>query len=487
MERVLFLAALLVPLVSGGLLCLLRDREGPRVPRAALAATVLTSALVWYLIARAGEGTHVLLAFTESLVLCLRFDGLGRFFAGILASLWPLTVLYAMSYLRGKPRLGSFYGFFTLSYAASLGVAMAGNLFTLYVFYELLTLATAPLVLYPMTRQALRAARTYLIFSLGGAAFGFAAMVWLFTHGAGGTFTLGGLLSAAADGETARLFFLLGFFGFGVKAAVFPLHIWLPRATVAPTPVTALLHAVAVVKAGAFAVIRLSWFSFSPALLRGTWAQTAALCFVIFTLVFGSVMARKQVHWKRRLAYSTVANLSYILFGVLLLTPAGLQAGLIHMAAHAAIKILAFCCAGAVYCRTGVEYATQLGGLGRKMPVTFTAFTLSALALTGIPPLNGFVSKWYLLCAAADAAAPPAYAGAGALLVSALLTAVYMLVPAVRAWFPRQGEETSVPAGAGEADWRMTLPFVLLSAALLCFGLFASPITAAAARIAGLS
>ncbi len=235
MERVLFLAALLAPLVSGGLLCLLRDREGPRVPLAALAATVLTSALVWYLIARAGEGTHVLLAFTESLVLCLGFDGLGRFFAGILASLWPLTVLYAMSYLRGKTRPGSFYGFFTLSYAASLGVAMAGNLFTLYVFYELLTLATAPLVLYPMTRQALRAARTYLIFSLGGAAFGFAAMVWLFTHGAGGTFTLGGLLSAAADGETARLFFLLGFLASASRppsspcTSGFPAQPWSPR------------------------------------------------------------------------------------------------------------------------------------------------------------------------------------------------------------------------------------------------------------------
>ena len=487
METALYFAALSVPLVCGGLLCLLRDREGPGIPRAALAATVLTSVLVWHLIVRTGEEPRVLLSFTESLVLCLRFDGLGRFFAGILAALWPLTVLYAMSYLKGKPRLGSFFGFFTLSYAASLGVSMAGNLFTLYVFYELLTLATVPLVLYPMTRQALRAARTYLIFSLGGAAFGFAAMAWLLTHGAGGPFALGGLLAASADKDAARLFFLLGFLGFAVKAAVFPLHIWLPRATVAPTPVTALLHAVAVVKAGAFAVIRLSWFSFSPALLRGSWAQTTALCFVIFTLVFGSVMALKQVHWKRRLAYSTVANLSYILFGVLLLTPAGLQAGLVHMAAHAAIKILAFFCAGAVYCRTGLEYHTQLGGLGRKMPVTFAAFTLSALALTGIPPLNGFVSKWYLLSAAAEAASPSAYVGVGALLISALLTAIYMLVPVVRAWFPRQGDESPALAAAGEADWRMTVPFVLLAAALLLCGLWAAPILDAAARIAGLA
>lgn len=485
METAIFLAALLVPLLAGVGLCLLRERQEPWIPKAALAATLLTSLLSWYLILEAGEGSHPLWAFSEQLVLCLRLDGLGRFFAGILASLWPLTVLYAMSYLRGKPRLGSFYGFFTLSYCASLGISMAGNLLTLYVFYELLTLATLPLVLYPMSRQALRAARTYLIFSLGGAAFGFAALVWLLSVGAGGLFTLGGRLPAGADGNLARLFFLLGFLGFGVKAAVFPFHVWLPKAIVAPTPVTALLHAVAVVKAGAFAVTRLAWYCFSPALLRGTWAHSAALCLVIFTLVFGSVMALKQVHWKRRLAYSTVANLSYILFGVLLLTPAGLQGGLVHMAAHAVIKILAFFCVGAVYTRTQLEYHTQLGGLGRKMPVTFTAFTLSALSLIGIPPFNGFVSKWYLLTAAVEAASPLAYVGLGALLLSALLTAVYMLTPAVRAWFPRQGERAPGLERVREADWSMTLPFLLLSAALLLLGLRGSLIVEAAARIAG--
>ncbi|MBR6414076.1 MAG: proton-conducting membrane transporter [Oscillospiraceae bacterium] len=486
MEHALFLAAIGLPLLSGAALCRFRDRAGKTPGRFALGVTLLTSLLVWYLILRAGEETFVLFSLSDSLVLCLRFDRLGRFFAGILATLWPLTVLYAQSYLEGKPRLGSFFGFFTLSYAVSLGVSMAGNLLTLYVFYELLTLATAPLVLYPMSRKAIRATVTYLIFSLGGAAFGFAAMAWLLSVGAGGVFTLGGLLNAAPDGPAMQIFFVLGFLGFGVKAAVFPLHIWLPRATVAPTPVTALLHAVAVVKAGAFAVIRLSWYCFGPALLRGTWAQTVSLALICFTLVFGSAMALKQVHWKKRLAYSTVANLSYVLFGALLLIPAGLQAGLVHMAAHAAIKILAFCCAGAVYCRTGLEYHTQLNGLGRKMPVTFAAFTLSALALTGIPPFNGFVSKWYLLTAAAEAGTPLAYVGAGALLLSALLTAIYMLIPAVRAWFPRRDAELFAPETTREADWRMLVPFVILTLALLVLGLYAAPIVNAAAAIAGL-
>lgn len=486
MQGALFLAALGLPLLTGAVLCLFRDREGPGPGRFALLATALSSVLVWTLILQAGEEPHILLRFTDALTFCLRFDGLGRYFAGILASLWPLTVIYAQAYLEGKPRLGSFFGFFTLSYAMSLGVSMAGNLFSLYVFYEMLTLATAPLVLYPMSPRALRATRSYLVFSLGGAAFGFAAMTWLLSVGAGGYFSLGGLLPGKVDENTGRLFFLLGFLGFGVKAAVFPLHVWLPRATVAPTPVTALLHAVAVVKAGAFAVIRLSWFCFDPARLRGSWGQMLALGLCCFTLLFGSVMALKQVHWKKRMAYSTVANLSYILFGVLLLIPAGLQAGLIHMAAHAAIKILTFFCAGAVYCRTGIEYHTELGGLGRKMPVTFACYSLGALALTGIPPLYGFVSKWYLLTAAAEADTAVAYAGIGALLISALLTAIYMLVPAVRAWFPRQGGENPRLDSFREADWRMTLPHILLALAVLTLGLYAQPVVAAAARIAGL-
>ncbi|MBQ1371813.1 MAG: proton-conducting membrane transporter, partial [Oscillospiraceae bacterium] len=328
MQSGLYLAAIGLPLLSGTILCLFRDREGRLPGRFALLAAALTSGLVWALILQTGEEPHILLRFTDSLVLCLRFDGLGRYFAGILATLWPLTVLYAQAYLEGKPRLGSFFGFFILSYAMSLGISMAGNLFSLYVFYEMLTLVTAPLVLYPMSYKALRATRSYLIFSLGGAAFGFAAMAWLISVGAGGYFTLGGLLPAGLDENTVQLFFLLGFLGFSVKAAVFPMHVWLPRATVAPTPVTALLHAVAVVKAGAFAVIRLSWFCFDPALLRGSWGQLVPLALSCFTLLFGSVMALKQVHWKRRMAYSTVANLSYILFGVLLMIPAGLQAGL---------------------------------------------------------------------------------------------------------------------------------------------------------------
>ena len=489
------LAAILLPLVGGAGLLLLKKKQAGTAKMLALGLTCATSILVWALILTGSTASFRLTSFTESLVVEYRLDGLGRFFAGILATLWPITVLYALSYMEHEPRQVAFFSFFTMSYAASLGIAMSANLFTLYFNYEMLTLATMPLVLHPMTRAASKATRTYLFFSLGGAAFAFASMIFLTANGAGGSFALGGLLGGHPyEPEITRIFFVLGFFGFGVKSAVFPLHVWLPRAAVAPTPVTALLHAVAVVKAGAFAVVRLTWFCYGTDLLAGTWAQGVPMCFVIFTILYGSAMAVKCPHWKRRLAYSTVANLSYVLFGVLLMTSAGLAAGLLHMAAHACIKILSFFCAGAVLHRTGREYNVELDGLGRKMPLTFACFTVSALALTGIPPFNGFVSKWYLLTASAEAGTPLAYVGAAALLISALLTAIYMFTIVSRAWFPRKDRPAAaaIPTGAAtrrplparcEADWRMNLPDVLLALATLVTGLFSQPILDAVERI----
>ena len=495
MAPVWMLAAILLPMLGGAGLLLLKKKQAGTAKLLALALTCATSILVWALILTGSTETFRLASFTDGLIVAYRLDGLGRFFAGILATLWPVTVLYALSYMEHEPRQIAFFSFFTMSYAASLGVAMSSNLFTLYFNYELLTLATMPLVLHPMTRAASKATRTYLFFSLGGAAFAFASMIFLIANGADGSFTLGGLLTGHPYGpEITRIFYVLGFFGFGVKAAVFPLHVWLPRAAVAPTPVTALLHAVAVVKAGAFAVIRLTWFCFGTDLLAGTWAQWVPMLFIIFTILYGSVMAVKCPHWKRRLAYSTVANLSYVLFGALLMTSAGLAAGLLHMAAHACIKILAFFCAGAVLHRTGREYNVELDGLGRKMPLTFACFTVSALALTGIPPFNGFVSKWYLLTASAEAGTTLAYAGAAALLISALLTAIYMFTVVSRAWFPRRdgpagpilprdaAPRRALPARC-EADWRMNLPDVLLALATLAAGLFSQPIIDAVERI----
>ena len=486
MKPYLLLAAVLLPFAAGLLLYLVRPR-GERTLRAwTMTATVATTVLVWALILFCPGESVELLRLSNSLTLCLKFDGLGRFFAGIAATLWPITVLYAFEYMSHEERRGTFFSFFTMSFGATMGVAMAGNLFSMYLFYELLTLCTIPLVLHTLTPKAVRATRTYLIFSMGGAAFAFASMVFLIANGMGGEFALGGLLKAFPYGRPhfTYVFYLLGFLGFGVKAAVFPTHVWLPKASVAPTPVTALLHAVAVVKSGVFAIMRLTYFSYGTELLRGSWAQRTVMCFAIFTLVFGAVKAVRERHFKRRLAYSTVANLSYILFGVTMMTEAGLAAGLLHMAFHAEIKILAFFCAGAVLHSTGRETLRELDGLGKKMPLTLGAFTVSALALAGVPPFSGFVSKWSLLAAAAQSGDGWAYAGAGALLCAALLTAVYMFTAVRRMWFPSAEADLSGLDCVREANWKMTVPMVILAAAILLTGVFAGPIADVAEAIA---
>lgn len=486
MKPIFMLLAILLPMTAGGLLCLLKLKTDRAIHALTATAILAATALTWGLILFGQRESFTLLNLTDRLGLVFRFDEMGRFFAGILATLWPITVLYAFSYMEHVRRKRSFFGFFTLSFGIALGISMAGNLFTMYLFYELLTLATTPLVIHTMTKKAVNAAKSYLVFSFGGAAFAFAAMVFLISNGAGGEFRLGGLLGQYPyeDRDLTLFFYLLGFLGFGVKAAIFPLHAWLPKASVAHTPVTALLHAVAVVKAGVFAVMRLTYFSFGTLLLKGTWVQSAVMGIAIFTMFFGASMAVRELHWKRRLVYSTVANLSYILFGVTMMTEAGFSAALLHMAFHANIKILAFFCAGAVLCRTERELVTQLDGLGRSMPRSFAAFTLASLALTGIPPFNGFVSKWQLLTAAAESQEPLAYVGAGVLLLAALLTAIYMFSTVRRAWFPAQDTDLSPLASIREADWRMCVPYGILSAGVLLTGLLAEPILNAAQQIA---
>lgn len=478
MNAYFLLAAIALPLFGGLLLYPAKRVSFRAIKLYTAAVTLLTSALTWALILTCGEDGVELLRFADNLILRLRFDGLGRFFAGIIATLWPLTVLYGFEYMAQEERLSTFFAFFTAAYGVTLGIAMSANLFTMYCFYELLTLSTVPLVIHKLDRASVRAARTYFIFSLGGAAFAFAAMVFLISNGITGDFLFGGRLTVYPYGKPyiTLIFYVLGFLGFGVKAAVFPMDHWLPKASVAPTPVTALLHAVAVVKSGVFAIIRLTFFAFGTALLKGTWAQITVQCFSVFTMLYGATRAVRERHWKRRLAYSTVANLSYILFGVTMMTAEGLSAGLLHMAFHAEIKILGFFCAGAVLHQTGRAYIDQLDGLGRKMPVTFACFTVSALALVGIPPFSGFVSKWQLLSAAAGSEQIPAYIGAGVLLLAALLTAIYMFTTVRRAWFPDRDADLSGLPAIRDAGWRMLVPMAVLAVGILLTGLFAQPI-----------
>lgn len=276
-----------------------------------------------------------------------------------------------------------------------------------------------------------------------------------------------------------RAVFLLAFLGFGAKAAVFPLYAWLPSASVAPTPVTALLHAVAVVNSGAYAVLRVIYYTFGVDLLYGTWAQTAALALSCFTILFGSAMAVKERHFKRRLAYSTVSNLSYMLMGAALMTPAGMVGSLSHLVFHGVIKITLFYCAGAVLVRTGSEYVQDLRGYGRVMPFTCAAFTLGSAALVGTPPLCGFVSKWNLLTAAAETGLTMGTVAIWTLIISAILTAIYLFTIVAPMYFrPLNADQAALTGQNRDPSWMMKLPFAVLCAAMAALGVFSQPLVA---------
>ena len=430
------------------------------------------SAALFYLVFR-GQGLSLsALRLTENLTITLRVDGLTRVFGALIAFLWPLATLYAFEYMEAEGRENTFFAYYLMSYGITAGVALSGNLFTLYAFYELLTLVTT----------SIHASRTYLYYSISGAALAFIGMIFVLTYGTNPTteFVYGGMLDMARVADKKDLLlavFMMSFVGFGVKAALFPVHAWLPTVSVAPTPVTALLHAVAVVKAGAFAIIRIIYYTFGTDFLYGTWAQYAAMGLAMFTIVFGSAMAVKEQHFKRRLAYSTVSNLSYIIFGATLMSPAGLTGSLTHMLFHGVMKITLFFCAGAVLVKTEREYVQDLRSFSKVMPFTMGVFTVAAAALVGVPPLMGFVSKWMLASAAVSDGRGIAALGAGALIISAILTAIYLFTIVVPAYFMPLGESSAKLAGENrDPGWRMKLPLVILTAAIVVGGLCASPL-----------
>ncbi len=423
----MIICIILIPLLAGILVPVLPFRKRSHKEIFLEGAVILNSILVWYLLLHHSESTFLLAHFTGDLNISFRVDGMSMVFAGLVSGLWPFATLYAFEYMTKEEHENTFFLFYTMTYGITLGIALAANLLTMYFFYELLTLVTVPLVMHTLTREAILASRKYLYYSLGGAAFAFIGLIMVIVYGTTTDFILGGVLDPGKIGDKNNillLIYVMAFMGFGVKAAVCPFNSWLPQAGVAPTPVTALLHAVAVVKSGAFAIIRLTYYSFGTEFLYGTWAQTTVIIVVMFTIVYGCSRALKETHIKRRLAYSTISNLSYILFGAVIMTPLGLTGALTHLVFHAVMKISSFFCAGAIMHQTDKRYVHELNGLGYKMPCVFGIFTVSSLALMGVPGLAGFISKWNLAGAAVNSRNSLAYAGIACLLLSALLTAI---------------------------------------------------------------
>lgn len=488
MSEVMLLTVILLPVITGVLTLALPFKKRWHMEVFLETFTVFNTLLVWSLLANRPEESFVLANFTGNLTIAFKVDGMAIVFAGLVSFLWPFATLYAFEYMTKEEHEKVFFMFYTITYGVTLGIALAGNLLTMYFFYELLTLVTVPLVMHTLTREAILASRKYLYYSLGGAAFAFIGLIFVIVYGYTTDFVPGGVLDAAKVGERTNillLIYVIAFMGFGVKAAVCPFNSWLPQAGVAPTPVTALLHAVAVVKAGAFAILRLTYYSFGAEFLKGTWAQYAVMAVAMFTIVYGCSRAVKETHIKRRLAYSTISNLSYILFGAVLMTPLGMAGALCHMVFHAFMKICSFFCAGAVMHQTGKSYVHELDGMGRKMPWVFGIFTVSALALMGVPGLAGFISKWNLAYAAVESDNVLAYFGIGCLLVSALLTAIYMLTIVVRAFFPPEGFDGRKLEGVKDPNWKMLVPLMVFAVMIVTLGLFSAPAVRFFGEVAG--
>ena len=454
-------------------------REDQRLLRSTLNMTGAVAKLVLVGLMLQGVGAGQLYEWhfevLPGLELSLVGDSLALLFVTLSAVLWFITTVYAIGYLEGSPERTRFFSFFSLCVTAATGVALAGDLFTFVLFYEALTWATYPLVIHRGTPEAIRAGRRYLIYSLGAGALLVVGAVWFQVEVGTLDFTPGGAVDpatvSAAPGRYLLLFLLL-LGGVSVKAAFFPVHGWLPVAMVAPAPVSALLHAVAVVKAGAFGVIRLLHSLFGIDVATGMGVAGAVAVLAAFTIVYGSLRALWQDDLKRILAYSTVSQLSYIALGVALTTPMAQVGGLVHLVHQGLMKITLFFCAGLLADTLGVKRVSEMGGVARRMPLTMLAFSVAALGMIGIPPMPGFLSKWYLGVGGIQA-------GAGwvvpVLLASSLLNAAYFL-PVIRtAYFDEPSGEWK-DQGRGrylESNWRLVLPTVAAAVAVLLTGLLA--------------
>jgi len=479
MSQYWIIVAILLPIFGGVFIPIIPFQRKSHIFFYIEAYVLLTTGIVWALLLGGTTEVFHVVHFVHELSISFKIDGMSMVFAGLISILWPVATLYAFEYMEHEKNEKTFFMFYSMTYGVTLGIAFASDILSMYFFYELLTLVTVPLVMHTLKREAVLASRKYLYYSLGGAAFALMGMVFIIVYGTTTEFEFGGVLDMTRIGEHAPLLlwiYLLSFMGFGVKAAIWPLSSWLPQAGVAPTPVTALLHAVAVVNAGAYAMIRLTYYSFGTEFLRGTWVQYVVMGFAMFTIVYGCSRAVKETHIKRRLAYSTVSNLSYIIFGVTIMTPLGLVGALSHFVFHGFMKMCSFLCAGAFMHQTGKSYVYEMDGMGKRMPIVFGCFTVSALGLMGVPGLAGFVSKWNLTGAAVESGNALAYGGIACLLLSALLTAIYMMNVVIRAFFPKKEFNPDTIKNITDPTWKMCLPLIFCALSTIALGMLSEPL-----------
>ena len=471
-----FELAIVIPLLAGLLILLFRNHATLR-EASSLFVAVLLFIFTAQLIGSEQENiTHTLFTITPGLSLSFHIEPLGLMFALLASSLWIITTIYSIGYMRGNNEKNQtrFYLFFALSIAATMGIAFAANLATLFLFYEALTLCTFPLVTHKQNSDAQSGGRTYLGILLSTSiVFFLTAVVITWIQAGTLDFVPGGILEGNIEKTGAIILFTLFMFGVG-KAALMPFHRWLPAAMVAPTPVSALLHAVAVVKAGVFSVLKITVYIFGIDFVSTQSASEWILWIAVATMLVSSIIALSKDNLKARLAYSTISQLSYIVIGAALASPIAALGGALHIVTHAFGKITLFFCAGAIYTATKFTQVSQLNGLGRQMPFTFSAYLIATISIIGLPPLVGSWSKWFLIEGSLDT---KQYIVLIAFGISTLLNCAYLLPIALRAFFKTPNSDLHSPTpGINEAPLACVVPLCLTALATFFLFFYIQPI-----------
>lgn len=498
----LILLPIVLPVIVGFIMLflpgtVLRDRGS--LIKVTGVSFVLCAALAAAVIGGTAEETLVLFRLVDTIPVYFEIDNLGRLFAAVVVIVFLLAGFFSFVYMSHEKNEKRYYGFYLITFGVLMGLCFSGNLVTMYMFYEFMTLASMPLVIHNGSKQAVMAALKYMFYSFCGAYMALFGIYFLYRYSLGYEqfgalagaaayetenivkFVPGGFLdyeAVKASGNTGLLLaasFLM-IIGFGVKAGCFPLHAWLPTAhPVAPAPASAFLSGI-IVKGGVLAIIRTVYYCIGEEFLRGTWVQTAWFILAAVTLLMGSSLAFKEKILKKRFAYSTVSNLSYILLGLSVMNGTGFTGSLLHVVFHAFIKSGLFLFAGALIFSTGKTKVNDFTGLGRRMPVLYWSYTICALGLIGIPPTSGVVSKFYLASGCLEGGIGGfSWLGAVALLISALLTAGYLLPIAIHGFLGAAEDEEALEKYR-EPSPMMLLPVVLFAAATLVLGVYCAPL-----------
>lgn len=475
----IFLPPILLPMLGGLLLALCKPLSEPRTRKYFTLGTLVLSLLALIPALFAGDQTLTLFTISDNLPMTLASDQAGRFFALVMALVWVTAGIYSFEYMAHEKHQTRYYAFYLTTLGVLMALCFAGSIVTYYMCYELMTLLTVPLVMHTMHKDAVAAGVKYLIYSVIGASLVLLGVFVLAPYVTGFGFAAKGVLAAEkVQGHEGVVLFcaFLMLLGFSAKGGLFPLHGWLPTAhPAAPAPASAVLSGI-ITKAGVLGVVRVIYYYIGADFLQGTWVQTAMLVLTLFTVFLGSLLAWQEKVLKKRLAFSSVSQVSYVLFGLCTMHPLGVVGALLHVVAHALIKDSLFMSAGAIIHQTGKTRVEEMRGIGKQMPVVMVCYTLVSLGLIGIPPCLGFVSKWYLAqggLSMTGVASALTFIGPAILLISALLTAGYLLPLTINGFLPGRDEAGKLLSYEKcEPSLWMLLPLGLLTALSVVLGMF---------------